>query len=441
MAIPTSSSSRSIPGNYRDLLDNAGVKPWAIDYYIKWLRFSMDFCDKYGHDISLPGSIAPFLEKLREKGPRDSYFDQARHAVEIYQKSLISPPVSVPASTHLNNVKQHPKSSGIAGYSWEDAFKGISTQVKVRHYSPRTEEAYLHWAYMLRRFLKDKGPAAVDSADARAFLEYLAVERKVSASSQNQAFNALLFLYTKVLGKEYAIPADTPRAKRRRIVPTVLSRQQTLDLLAGVPYPYDLAARLMYGCGLRISEAVNLRVKDIDLEMLNLTVRDGKGGRDRIVPLPHSLAPRLVDHLARVANLYKRDCAEGFDGVFMPADCEAKFGGQAKCFAWYWFFPAKSLTPIPGTHLRKRYHIHDTNLSKSIKEAANKAAINKRVTPHILRHSFATHLLQNGYDIRQVQQLLGHSNVRTTMIYTHTYDAPIRPVQSPLDFVAPGPGA
>jgi integron integrase len=288
--------------------------------------------------------------------------------------------------------------------------------------------------YKLRRFLADKDLAAVDSADARAFLEYLAVERKVSASAQNLAFNALLFLFSKVLKRDYTIPADTPRAKRRRIAPAVLSREQTAQLLSLIPYPYGLAASLMYGCGLRISEAVNLRVKDVDLDTMMLIVRNGKGGKDRIVPLPHSLRTQLTGHLARVLNLYKRDCAESFDGVFMPPECEAKFGGRAKDFAWYWFFPAKSLTEIPATRRHKRYHVHDTNLHKAIKEAANRAAIPKRVTPHTLRHSFATHLLQHGYDIRQVQQLLGHADVRTTMIYTHTLTMPAKPLQSPLDF-------
>jgi integrase len=236
-----------------------------------------------------------------------------------------------------------------------------------------------------------------------------------------------------VLGKEYAILQTTPRGKRTQNAPNVLSREDVRKLLENMSYPYSLVAQIMYGCGLRIGEAASLRVKDFDFEEGRLTIRKGKGGKDRMLPLPEKIRKDLRDHLRKVKQRYDYDVKEGFDGVFMPEEAGLKFRGSARQFAWYWFFPARSLTQVDDGREIRRYHLHATNIYKAIKDAANKCGITRRVSPHSLRHSFATHLLQAGHDIRTLQELMGHSDVRTTMIYTHTLKMDPKPLVSPLD--------
>lgn len=292
--------------------------------------------------------------------------------------------------------------------------------IRVRHYSRRTEEAYGHW---IKRFIfhggKPRHPQTMGAQEVTDFLTHLAVKERVSAATQNQAFNAILFLYRHVMGVELG-NIDAVRAKRMRRMPVVLTKEEVravLDHLRGV---YWLVASLLYGAGLRIEcECLKLRVKDVDFERQRITVRQGKGNKDRIVPLPACIVDRLKRHLDQVKRIHEQDLRDGFGSVEMPDALDRKFPNAPKEWGWQWVFPATGRYRIHGTLIQRRHHLHESTVQKSIKAAVRKAGIHKRVTPHTFRHCFATHLLESGSDIRTVQELLGHSHVDTTMIYTH----------------------
>ena len=267
------------------------------------------------------------------------------------------------------------------------------------------------------------------------FLTCLAIKRKVSASRQNQAFNALLFFFRYVLKKDFGEIKDIPRAKRRPYIPTVLSRDEVDAVITRLRYPYDLVVKLLYGCGLRISECVKLRVQDINFDQGILTVHDGKGKKDRTVPLPETILPELQAQREYVIRLHQKDLEAGYAGTFLMGSLEKKYKNAAKELVWQWFFPGKTLTFIAESKEYRRYFLHHTHVQKAIKRAVNQAKTPKRASAHTFRHSFASHLLLAHYDIRTVQQLLGHSDVRTTMVYTHTIQSrKIKEARSPLDF-------
>ena len=304
-----------------------------------------------------------------------------------------------------------------------------------KHYSLRTEQIYIHWMKRYIFFHRKRHPGDMGVPEIEAFLTHLAVQEKVSASTQNQAFNAILFLYRRVLGvslQDENISAI--RAGRKKNMPVVLTRDETTRLLSLMNGMTQLMARLVYGSGLRVMECVRLRVQDIDFGMGEVTVRDGKGAKDRLSILPESLVPDLRQQIERVRIMHQQDLISGFGSVFMPHGLERKFQKAHKELGWQFLFPAKKVAFDPRTGMRRRHHLHASMLQRAVKEAAKQAGIVKRVTPHTLRHSFATHLLMDGSDIRTVQELLGHKDVSTTMIYTHVLRLKgIRPVRSPLD--------
>ncbi len=288
----------------------------------------------------------------------------------------------------------------------------------------------------VRRFILFHGkrhPAEMDAPEIQAFLAHLAQEKNVSASTQNQALSALLFLYREVLHKEID-PVLLPSAKRPERLPTVLTRDEALRLLNHLDGTYKLMAQLLYGSGLRLMECVRLRIKDIDFEYRTITVRDGKGEKDRIVPLPETVIPELRRQTQRVSMLHEEDLAAGDGEVYLPYALAQKYPNAAREFIWQYLFPASRRSVDPRSGKERRHHLDPSGLQRAVKQAAQKAGIQKRVTPHTLRHSFATHLLQAGYDIRTVQELLGHKDVRTTMIYTHVLQRGGLAVRSPLDF-------
>ena len=271
--------------------------------------------------------------------------------------------------------------------------------------------------------------------DAKAFLTYLAVERKVSASSQNQAFNALLFLFRHVLERELGQVEGVVRAKRRPYIPVVLSRAEVDEVLRRLSSPYDLVGKLLYGCGLRLFECLKLRVQDLNLDMEILTLHDGKGQKDRTVPLPKVVIPELMQQLEHVKRIHREDLTSGYAGTFLPHALSDKYRHASRELTWQWLFPAKTLTLVPDEQAYRRYHLHASHVQKAIKRAVQAAQIPKRASAHTLRHSFASHLLQANYDIRTIQELLGHSDVKTTMIYTHTVQSmTVKEAKSPLDF-------
>jgi integron integrase len=284
-------------------------------------------------------------------------------------------------------------------------------------------------------FTSSKTPAELSTDDVKAFLTSLAVKRKVSSTTQNQAFNALLFFYRHVLKKEFGKIDGVVRAKRKPYIPVVLSRDEIDAVLKHLEPPYDLVVKLLYGCGLRLFECLGLRVHCMNFDAGVLTVHDGKGQKDRTVPLPDSILPELREHLESLKDLHHRDLARGYAGVFLVNALEQKYRNAAREFIWQWFFPAKQLTYESKAGEYRRYHLHGTHVQKAIKEAVSKSRICKRATAHTFRHSFASHLLQANYDIRTIQELLGHSDVRTTMIYTHTIKSrTLKEAKSPLDF-------
>jgi integron integrase len=304
--------------------------------------------------------------------------------------------------------------------------------LQVHHYSIRTENAYVEWArryilYHHRRHPKDMGRPEIES-----FLTHLAVARKVAASTQNQALSGLLFLYREVLHQEVQDLMIT-RARRPDHLPTVLTKSEAvrvLNALAGVPL---LMAKLLYGSGLRALECARLRVKDVDFEQRQLVVRDGKGEKDRVTMMAENVVIPLQDHLARVQQLHARDLAAGQGAVYLPYALAVKYPNANREWGWQWVFPAKRLSQDPRTHIVRRHHVSESSLQKAVRAAAQLAGLTKAVTCHTFRHSFATHLLESGYDIRTVQELLGHADVKTTMIYTHVLNRGPLGVRSPLD--------
>ncbi len=311
----------------------------------------------------------------------------------------------------------------------------MRTRIRLLHYSRRTEEAYLHWIRRFIRFHRLRHPLELGVPEVEAFLSHLAVEGRVAASTQNQAFSAIMFLYKRVLERELA-PVNAVRAKRPARLPVVLSIDEVRRLLAAVPEgTYRLMAELVYGTGMRLLEVCRLRVKDLDFDRRQIVVREGKGDQDRAVPLPLRLEARLREQVARVAELHARDLAAGAGRVRPPFALDRKFPEAEREPGWQFLFPSRrlSLDPRTADGVPRRHHLDENGLQKVVHAAVRRAELHKRASCHTLRHSFATHLLEAGSDIRTVQQLLGHRDVSTTMIYTHVLQRGACGVQSPLD--------
>ncbi len=315
------------------------------------------------------------------------------------------------------------------------ARESLIIEVRRRGYSLRTEQAYLDWVERFSRFHGGREPSTLGATEVKRFLEHLAVERNVAVNTQNQALNALVFLFEQVLGRPLGELVDFARAKRPRRLPTVLTRREVGALLEHLPATHQLIGRLVYGTGMRLMEAIRLRVKDVDFGYHQVVVRDGKGRRDRVVPLPDALRAPLQSHLERVRALFDADRARGLGEVYLPDALARKYPGAGRDWIWQYVFPSGRLSVDPRGGPGRRHHLHENGLQRAVKGAAHAAGIAKRVSTHTLRHSFATHLLESGYDIRTVQELLGHADVATTMIYTHVLNRGGRGVRSPLDLL------
>lgn len=310
--------------------------------------------------------------------------------------------------------------------------------IRIKHYSYSTEKTYVHWAKRYILFHKAKQgfarhPAEMGAPEIEAFLSHLAQEGSVSASTQNQAFNALLFLYRNVLHIELGATIHALRAKRGQHLPMVLSKHEVSQVLGGMQGLHQLMARLLYGCGLRLMECLRLRVKDIDFEQSQIVVREGKGEKDRLTMLPTSLVEPLKAQIAFVQKQHASDLFNGFGSVELPFALARKYPNADKEFAWQYVFPSARLSTDPRSGITRRHHLDPSGLQRAVKAATKLARINKPVSPHTFRHCFATHLLEGGYDIRTVQELLGHKDVKTTMIYTHVLNRGPKAIRSPLD--------
>ena len=310
---------------------------------------------------------------------------------------------------------------------------GVRWHLRVKHYSIRTEQAYVDWVRRYVLFHRKRHPSEMGEKEITEFLTYLAVEKNVAASTQNQAFSALLFLYQQVLERKLDFIDNVQRVTRPAKVPVVLTPSEAGAVITHLKGEYRLMGELLYGSGLRLMECVRLRVKDVDFDYGHVIVRDGKGLRDRITVLPERLRRPLQVHLERVQEIHQHDLRKGGGRVYLPFALERKYRNANRSWSWQYVFPAGKLSTDPRSGELRRHHVSEKNLQKAVKTAIERAAIRKAASCHTFRHSFATHLLENGYDIRTVQELLGHKDVSTTMIYTHVLNKPGIAIRSPLD--------
>lgn len=309
----------------------------------------------------------------------------------------------------------------------------VRDRIRAKHYSLRTETQYLHWVKRFVLYHGKRHPRDMGAQEVEAFLTHLATEGNVSASTQNQALSALLFLYREILQVDLPWLDNVIRAKKPQHLPVVLGKNEVARILERMDGTYGLMARLLYGTGMRLMECCRLRVKDVDFERGELMVRDGKGAKDRVTMLPAALSQPLREHLARRRLVYEDDLARGMAEVYLPEALARKYPNAASEWGWQYVFCAGSYSVDPRSGRERRHHIDEKLLQRAMKKAVAASGIAKPATPHTLRHSFATHLLESGYDIRTVQELLGHANVSTTMIYTHVLNKGGRGVVSPLD--------
>ena len=380
-------------------------------------------------------SVLDYLHSLAEQG-KDAA--PARAALRWFFRSSaqqmhssnthISLPSSAATIAPMQTVR--PESDVKDDAPWERRMVAV---MRTRHLQWRTEETYRGWARRFARWFGDKPIEQASGDDVRLYLEYLAVERRVAASTQRQALNALVFLFREALQRDLGDFSGYQPARKGKRIPVVLSRQECQALFRELSGEYLLMAQLMYGAGLRLMELLRLRVQDLDFEQGSVIIRHGKGGKDRVSVLPDSLRNPLLEHRQRLQLLYENDQTAGLPGVWLPPTVEHKNPHAGTEWVWQWFFPSRQLALDPRSGLVRRHHLQDATFQHTIRRAARAANLNKRVTPHTLRHSFATHLLANGADIRTVQELLGHNDVSTTMIYTHVLNRAGLAVRSPLD--------
>jgi len=455
---------------YSEVLKKRAVPVSRHADYRKWLRYFLDFQTRYPLPDSRSEQVRLFILKLKEKKQSEAQLKQAAHAISLFfetqnagKKAKTTTP-SAPFSkgeydtpsqnratteglplqaasrsfdpaltrSHYNEWRSLQKS---ASPEWDALIDKLADEIKTRHYSRKTLKAYADWCRNYQGYLKDKSPEELSGADVKAYLTYLAVKCKVSASTQNQAFNALLFLYRHIIKKDFCDHKDIPRAKQSRYVPVVLSRREIDAVIMHLEYPYSLVVKLLYGCGLRLFECMKLRAHNFNFDEGILTIQDGKGGKSRTVPLPQSIIPELSAQIDTIRKLHEEDLKGDCSGVFLDDQLEKKYPKSAKDFIWQWFFPQESLTFVVEKKEKRRYHLHEKHVQAALYEAVRRARLTKRVSSHTFRHSFATHLLQANYDIRTIQTLLGHSDIRTTMIYTHCVQSrTIKEMKSPLDF-------
>jgi len=312
----------------------------------------------------------------------------------------------------------------------------VRTVIRKKHYSIRTEEAYVAWIRSFIFFHGKRHPKDLGEKEIAQFISYLATTKKVAASTQNQALNSIVFLYKQVLKIELGDFGHMERAKRPQKLPVVMSKQEVSLILNAMSGSYRLMAKILYGCGLRLMECIRLRIKDIDFDRNQITVRSGKGQKDRVTMLPEQLKPLLKEHLERARFLHEQDLKNGVGEVYLPFALVRKYPNAAKEWGWKYVFPSSKISKDPRSGKVMRHHVNESNLQRAVKSAVRKANLSKPVSPHTFRHSFATHLLEAGYDIRTVQELLGHKDVSTTMIYTHVINKGGLGTKSPLDMLA-----
>jgi integron integrase len=397
-----------------------------IIQYEKWVRMYCFHRDKEKAPLTRDesGSIRSFLAEL-EKTSEEWKLNQARRALQLYTyyKSAGARPVSAKADTLDRTLTD----------TDESLLDRLVKALRLRHLSPRTEKSYCGWAERFLSFVKYHKGQELGETELKNYLSFLAIDRKVATATQRQAFNALLFLYRNVLGLTINGLETVVRAKAGKKLPVVLSVNEVRRVLSCLSGTEKLIGTTIYGAGLRLEECLSLRVKDIDFERGCLTIRAGKGNKDRETVLPEKLVEELRRHIAKIKPVYDRDRDRGLQGVSVPDALDVKMPNVGKMWGWFWVFPAPGLSIDPRSGRVGRFHIYHGTIQRAFHKAVLEAGITKPATVHTLRHSFATHLIEKGYDIRTIQELLGHSDVSTTMIYTHVATKNKLGVTSPLD--------
>jgi len=439
----------------------------AYDINAETARWYVKHVERYigeNHKLRLvnhsSGNVERFLNELgRNKHIEDWQFRQAVDALRILfcELIIVDWAKSFPWVNWLDGARQLPNNhstvardympifskdsesaeaslSGKIKQRYPLLFERLITEIRTRQYSIRTEQVYVSWIVRFFVFNNDIDPNKLDAIYIKKYLEHLAVNRRVSASTQNQALNALVFFYRHILNVLFEGIGDFVRAKKPKRLPVVLSRNEVNKLFDAINNElYKLMAGLLYGCGLRLMECIRLRVFDIDFDYQQIIVRNAKGNKDRVVPLPEGLKSALLNQIEKITLEHEKDIEQGNGEVYLPDALARKYPNAAKELGWQYVFSSTRLSVDPRSGKVRRHHIHENNLQKQIKKATKEASIVKKVNCHSLRHSFATHLLEHGYDIRTVQELLGHADVSTTMIYTHVLNKPGVSVLSPFD--------
>ena len=419
---------------YNNTINKLGIPVENGKYYANWAKRFQRFLSGVPFEQASPQMVHAFLSDLqKEEGVKPWQVAQARHSLIVLYNNVLK------INLHQSGFRAASRFKDSIGNSNElDKLHGklldlVVSEIRVRHYSIRTEEAYVGWIGRFLSFNGLKDPLTLDGSHIGKYLEYLASNRNVSASTQNQALNAIVFLYAEVLKKEPGDFSGFARAKSSVRVPTVLTKGEVNRLIDNLDGVYKVMAGIMWGGGLRVMECVRLRVQDVDFEAGRIVVRDGKGGKDRVTVLAQRYVGRLKDQLKSARSLYDQDVKLKTAGVYMWDAIERKYPNAAREWIWQYVFPSSKLSVDPRSKVIRRHHLDPNVLQRRIKDAAFNAGIAKRVSCHTLRHSFATELLRSGADIRTVQELLGHSDVSTTMIYTHVLNRPGVPVASPAD--------
>lgn len=401
------------------LIKNKLVSHKTVSFYLHWASSCLKSANLKTGDQIPDQKITGFLSKLSQR-KEEWQVNQAQYAIQLYLYFTT-------AQTQIS------KNGADTDLQWKNIAKGTTNALRLKHRSISTEKTYLYWLRLFYKYLQGKSPFELADNDLRNFMSYLAVERKVAASTQNQAFNAILFVYRHVLDRDVDQVTHAVRAKKKRHLPVVLSKDEILLIFASMQGVPLLMAKLIYGCGLRVQECVKLRIQDVDFDKSLLTVRSAKGDKDRMTVLPQSLHQPIRAQMDTVEQLYNIDQQADTNGVWLPNALERKYPNAGKEWNWQWLFPSRNLSIDPRSKTIRRHHLHASSIQKQFKLAVAKAKIGKRATVHSLRHSFATHLVEQGYDIRTIQELLGHANLQTTMIYTHVAGRNILGVKSPLD--------
>lgn len=395
-----------------------------IPCYCRWVMHAYQFSRTDG-DVPLAAEQKKAFLQGMQKDHEDWQVQQATAALRLYAHfSAMGRPQDSPDAPPQTNE------------TWQRVEETARERLRLKHRSYSTEKTYIGWLRAFRQFCNEILPQNLTSEHVQQFLNHLAVEKQVAAATQNQALNALVFLFRHVLEIDLSQNLDAVRASRKKRLPVVLSPaevQSVFEMLEGTNL---LMARLIYGCGLRLAECLALRIKDVDLEQSMLVVRGGKGDKDRRTMLPATLQADLTSQLDAVRSLYDLDRKNGVPGVYLPDALERKYPNAGTEWSWFWLFPGRDLSVDPRTLQVRRHHLHPSSLQKAFKSATLAAGVNRQASIHTLRHSFATHLLEKGYDIRTIQELLGHTNLQTTMIYTHVAKRNILGVISPLDSLA-----